>query len=491
MRSGGRAVAVVHGRVAPDAPPDEQDTLLQVTEVSAQLAALGWKPVPIPVDLNLQRLADRLKRLKPAFAFNLVESLDGKGALIGVVPQLLDSMAIAYTGCSADAILATASKLVAKRAMSVVGIDTAAWIEPEDLAAGRIPEGRFIVKSVWEHASIGLDAASVVAAEAVAARLAERQGRFGGRWFAERFVEGREFNIALLEGPDGPEVLPPAEIDFVDFPADRPRIVDYAAKWLPDSFAYHHTPRRFAFPAADAALLAELRRLSLACWDAFALKGFARVDFRVDATGRPCILEINPNPCLSPDAGFAAAAAEAGLGAAAVVGRILATAAAEPRPALRFRAEPGPGDGERVAALVAACGNFQPSEIAIAEELVVEALARGSATSGYHFVFAERGAELAGYIAFGPIAGTEGAFDLYWIGVHPLHQRGGLGSELLRRAEVRMRRQRAVRVYIETETTPQYAAARAFYLRHGYRLDAELADFYRPGAGKAIFVKPL
>ena len=329
MRTGSCSVAVVHGRVAPDAPPDEQDTLVQVTEVSARLAELGWRPVSIPVDLNLQRMAERLRRLKPAFAFNLVESLDGKGALIGAVPLLLEAIGIAYTGCSADAIAATASKLVAKRAMALAGIDTAPWIEPEDLAAGRIPGGCFIVKSVWEHASIGLDASSIGEGASLRTIQAQRSGCFGGSWFAEAFIDGREFNLALVGPAEAPRLLPPAEIEFVGFAPDQPRLVDYAAKWDPDSHAYRNTPRRYDF-AGEEALLARLEAVARRCWRLFRLSGCARVDFRVDHRGDPWVLEVNANPCLSADAGLAAAARRTGLSQTDIVGEIVASLRLEP-----------------------------------------------------------------------------------------------------------------------------------------------------------------
>ena len=80
-----------------------------------------------------------------------------------------------------------------------------------------------------------------------------------------------------------------------------------------DSDEYRHTPRSFDFKPDDRALLAELQGLALKCWQLFGLRGYARVDFRVDDTGHPWILEINANPCLSPDAGFAAAVTRSGL----------------------------------------------------------------------------------------------------------------------------------------------------------------------------------
>ena len=140
-----------------------------------------------------------------------------------------------------------------------------------------------------------------------------------GRFYAESYIDGREFNLALLTG----EFLPAAEIQFVEFPDDKLRIVDFRAKWEEDSFEYTHTPRTFDFPAADQPLLAELQSIARRCWDFFNLRGYARVDFRVDRNNRPWVLEINTNPCLSPDGGFHAAAERNGLSFTKTVERIV------------------------------------------------------------------------------------------------------------------------------------------------------------------------
>jgi D-alanine-D-alanine ligase len=153
--------------------------------------------------------------------------------------------------------------------------------------------------------------------------LPQRAALLGGICFAERFVEGREFNLALLSGPNGPQVLPPAEILFRDFAPGTPRMVGYRAKWDPDSRAYQNTPRRFAEPAEDGPLHKALRETALRCWDLFFLRGYARVDFRVDGCGRPWVLEVNANPCLSPDAGFAAALEQAGMAFVEAVERVV------------------------------------------------------------------------------------------------------------------------------------------------------------------------
>ena len=173
----------------------------------------------------------------------------------------------------------------------------------------------------------GIDAGSIVDGARCAAEITSRTARFGGEWFAEGFVDGREFNIAVLETASGPRVLPIAEMCFVDFPADMPRIVDYAAKWDESSFAYRNTRRSFDLAAADSALLGHLQAVALRCWEVFGLAGYARVDVRVDTLGLPWVLELNANPCLAPDAGFAAAATRAGMSYATLVGAVLESAA--------------------------------------------------------------------------------------------------------------------------------------------------------------------
>ena len=108
----------------------------------------------------------------------------------------------------------------------------------------------------------------------VPARVAEQGARRKFSWFAEQFIDGREITVALI---DGPQVLPIPEIEFVDCPTDKPRIVGYAAKWQEDSFECRNTVRRFVDPVKEAALCAELARVSLRCRDIFQLRGYARV----------------------------------------------------------------------------------------------------------------------------------------------------------------------------------------------------------------------
>ena len=324
-------VAIVHDTVTDADAPDARDVIAQADAVARALTMRGHSSCRISCSLNLLDVEAELRRRQVDLVFNLVESIGGQGRLIHLFPFCLDAMALPYTGARAEAMVLTSGKILAKEWMAAAAIPTPAWIGPwpghdTSVHGSDAGEGTWIIKSVWEHASIGLDGQSIVKKSSPATvfpLLRSRAPLLGGACFAERFIAGREFNLSLLSGPRGPDVLPPAEIIFDGYTDTMPRIVDYRAKWDEVAFEYHHTPRQFDFDSSDQGLLGRLKALALQCWDRFGLHGYARVDFRVDPAGNPWVLEINANPCLSPDAGFAAALDRAGIAYADAIGRIV------------------------------------------------------------------------------------------------------------------------------------------------------------------------
>jgi D-alanine-D-alanine ligase len=320
-------VVVLHGKVAEDAGKDELDVLVQRDAVSTALADLGYDPNALPFSLDMEGVVRELRALRPAFVFNLVESVESRGRLIHLAPSLLDHLEIPYTGSRTEAIFLTSNKLLGKGILRAAGIPTPPWYTLHDSPEQPLAHGGpFIVKSVWEHASIGLDEESLVWAthpDGLRQVLGERRDRLAGSCLAEVYVDGREFNLSILADREGPQVLPPAEIRFEGYPAGKPRLVSYRAKWDEDSFEYRHTQRSFDFSGEDRGLLENLAGIARKCWRAFDLQGYARVDFRVDQDGRPWVLEVNANPCLSPDAGFAAAAERGGIAYSQMIARII------------------------------------------------------------------------------------------------------------------------------------------------------------------------
>ena len=165
-------------------------------------------------------------------------------------------------------------------------------------------------------------------------------------------------------------------------------------------------------------------------------------------------------------------------------------AEALPQEGIAWREAVRRSDIEAVRRLVAATGYFNTGEVEVAAELVEERVKRGP-RSGYEFVVAESGGRLVGYAAYGPIAGADGRYDLYWIVVDRQMQGRGLGRRILKRVEDLVAAKGGKRVYVDTAGRALYAPTRAFYARAGYRKVGELADFYSPGDGKVIFQKDL
>jgi D-alanine-D-alanine ligase len=319
-------VALLHQQLPADASKDEMDVLDQVETVLVSLNELGYETIVLAVSLDLSRTARELNRIKPDLVFNLVEAMAGSGRLIHVVPALLDVLHMSYSGCATEALFTTSNKLLAKTLMEGSDLATPRWLPASLIKPGLtgMLTGSWIVKSVWEHASIGLSDDSIISSERdLLACFQALEPSVRLDFFAEEYIPGREFNLSILAARDGPEVLPPAEILFVDYPPGKARIVDYRAKWEVDSFEYGHTVRSFDFPPGDSGLIARLKTLAARCWEVFGLRGYARVDFRVDGAGRPWILEINANPCISPEAGFLTACEQAGLTRVAAVERIV------------------------------------------------------------------------------------------------------------------------------------------------------------------------
>jgi D-alanine-D-alanine ligase len=330
-----RSVLVLYEGLGAGARPDELDTVVQAGQVCEALEKLHWAASSAEVGLDLGRTLDRVQEERPGCVFNLVESLNGRGELIGVVPALLESAAIPFTGSGSDAINLSSQKILAKRWMRLHDIPTPDWLTAAEAADGRREGNRtWIVKSLWEHASLGLDDASVVQGHVAARdRISHCQATHGGAWFAEQYIDGREFNISIIEQNGQPSILPIAEMTFVDYPPDKPKIVGYPAKWDESAPEYAATRRRFA--ALEPAERERLEAVSKQCWALFGMRGYARVDIRMDSRSTPWVLEVNANPCLSRDAGFAAAAIEAGFRYSQVIDMVLHAAIRPVLPVLR------------------------------------------------------------------------------------------------------------------------------------------------------------
>ena len=310
---------------AAGAPLDSLDILAQVDSTRAALRKLGFSTHDLAFTLDFEALRVRLRELKPEVVVNLVESVEEDGSLIHLAPAVLEFLGVRYTGCPSQPMYLTTNKLLAKRAFLSFGVDTPPWVSRDD--SHLFEDGAaWVIKAVGEDASIGMGEDAVVERPthtALVGILEARTRAAGREQFAERYIHGREFNVALVGTQDAPEVMPVAEIVFPTVWKDKQyTVLDYRSKWDETHEAYY-TERRFDFPEEDRHTVAEIRRVAELCWRKLRFKGYARADFRVDGTGRPWLLEFNPNPGIAPDSGFVAAALRAGHAFDDVIARLV------------------------------------------------------------------------------------------------------------------------------------------------------------------------
>ena len=149
-----------------------------------------------------------------------------------------------------------------------------------------------------------------------------------------------------------------------------------------------------------------------------------------------------------------------------------------------------PGDLEPLLALLEADQVFRPGELEVAREVLEAAITKGEA-AGYRTVVCEQDGVPVGFACWGPTPCTEGTFDLYWLAVHPRGQRAGIASALLAAAEDDTIREHGRLLVVETSGTAAYAPAQAFYAARGFRVAAQIPDFYRPGDPKVVYTKTL
>ena len=380
----------------------------------------------------------------------------------------------------------------------------------------------WIVKPAQADASEGIDSASIVSTRADLEAAVGRVHGMGQAALVEEYIDGRELNVSVLVRDGAAQVLPLAEIDFSAFPPGKPRIVDYAAKWKSDSFEYRNTPRVIPAPL-DEATADKVRELALAAFAVLGCQDYARVDFRLDADGMPWILEVNANPDITPDVGFAAALAAAGIAYEDFVAGVVASAAARAgadavcggtgfqpvqaqleklchRGGAASRIGPPPdglairrGEGrdrDVVLDLMRRTTFFRDDEIEVAREVLDEALAHGS-DGHYQSYVADADGRAIGWVCFGPTPCCLGTFDIYWIAVDPDVQAKGVGRTLLAHAEELIRQGGGRLAIVETNGQPRYLPTRRFYLRTGYHEAARVADFYSPGDDKVVYAKRL
>jgi D-alanine-D-alanine ligase len=325
-------VVLLHGADA--AEPPEDPVLGQIEQT---LRTLGHDVDRVPVAADVDAVIDALRAAAPGLVFNLAESFDGKSALESNVAALLNLLGLRYTGSSPAGLLMAGDKSLTKMVLGFQKIPSPQFATSYRGALGHVGDLRFplIVKPPQEDASLGITSKSVVRdLRELFNTMDALQREFQSPVLVEEFVEGREFYVGVL-GNVNPQALPVIELDFSAFPADRPRVASYEAKWGEGGTGGEgETGAEFAgtrsvFPTDVAPELVErMQRVAVDAFNALRLRDYGRVDLRVTDAGEVYVIEVNPNCYLERGGELARAAAESGLPHEGLVARIMELALA-------------------------------------------------------------------------------------------------------------------------------------------------------------------
>jgi D-alanine-D-alanine ligase len=311
-------VAVVYNKPQPsryDATGEQQSVLGVLEAVKAvhqALVELEFDVTLVPLVPPLEQVEKDLRNLKRDLVFNLFEGFCGEPETEAIVPDILSRIGIPFTGSPGPALKLAVDKAKTKAILQDAGIKTPKFqvLNPETVHTFQL-DYPCIVKPCCEDASNGLSAGSVVHDfPALERQVGFVSDAYGGNAIVEKFIPGREFNATVL-GNSEFTVLPVSEIVY-SLPSGIPEILTFAAKWEPDSPYYEGTK-----PVCPAEIEDEEHRhiveTTTTVYRLLGCQGYARADLRLDHEGELNVVEVNPNPDISPEAGAARQAAAAGM----------------------------------------------------------------------------------------------------------------------------------------------------------------------------------
>jgi D-alanine-D-alanine ligase len=321
-------IAIVYNEPQPshyDAVGEEQSVLgvLEAVEAVHQaLLELEFDVTVVPLVPPLEQAERELRNLNTDLVFNLFEGFCGYPETEAVVPEILSEMGIPFTGCPGPVLRLALDKAKTKLILKAVGIKTPDFqlLNPETLNTFQL-EYPCIVKPCCEDASNGLSAKSVVRGfSALERQVSMINDCYGGNAIVEKFIPGREFNATVM-GNSEFTVLPVSEIVY-SLPPRMPKILTFDAKWEDDSLYFEGTK-----PVCPAEIEAEEeQRIAETITTVYRLlgcQGYARADMRLDREGELNVIEVNPNPDISPGTGAARQAAAAGMTYPQFIGKIV------------------------------------------------------------------------------------------------------------------------------------------------------------------------
>ncbi len=290
----------------------EFGVLEAVGAVESSLLELGYQVVMVPLQLPLEAVGYRLRELHTGLIFNLFEGFSGQPETEAELAGMISETGIPFTGCHAQTLRLCLDKVTAKVVLKAGGIPAADYQLLDSETLGSFNLGfPCIVKPRGEDASHGLSEKSVVYDfNSLREQIRRLSLAYEGPFLLEKFIGGREFNVTVIGNKDV-ILLPVSEIAY-SLPEGMPRILTYSAKWEPDSL-YYRCSQVICPAQLEPDIQERINRVAVESYRVLGCCGYARVDMRADEQRNINVIEVNPNPDISPGAGAVLQAAAAGM----------------------------------------------------------------------------------------------------------------------------------------------------------------------------------
>ncbi len=291
----------------------EYSFVSQINQIVEMLSEKFRTVESFAVNRDVTSLLNKLNSFQPDAIVNFVESVEGITNYEYCVAALFELLGFEFTGNTAVTLGNCLNKLRTKAILKSYGIKTpdAITLQPDEVITKNKIRLNYplIMKLEEEDASIGISEYSVVGNFNELKRHFDfLKKTYNKKIIVEEYITGRELNVAILNG----KVLPISEIDFTGLPENLPKIVTYDGKWIENSTYYNHTK-----PVCPAKLSVKIKnkieKIALQAYRVMNCRDYARVDIRLSKENIPYVIEVNPNPDVSSDSGFARAAAAAGM----------------------------------------------------------------------------------------------------------------------------------------------------------------------------------
>ncbi|PIS27690.1 MAG: hypothetical protein COT43_09245 [Candidatus Marinimicrobia bacterium CG08_land_8_20_14_0_20_45_22] len=312
-----KKVAVVYNSFDDVSDPENVEFLSEAgvkdeaDAVSQSLERLGHQILVLPLK-NLTSDIQTIITFQPDVIFNLCEGFRGNTQHEMFIAGIWELLSIPYTGNHALTIGTAQNKVLTKQMLVTNGLMTPEYETFSDIPVITQLQFPLIAKPSREDGSIGIDRNAVIRnLDELKISVERLLQRYRQEILVERFIDGREFAVGILEN-GSPVALPPSEILFDALDANLPHIASYDAKWYENDPIYQKTPS--ICPAMlDSTTEDRLQSLALRVYALMGGNGYGRIDFRMDAQGEIYILEYNPNPDISPAAGYVKALKASGI----------------------------------------------------------------------------------------------------------------------------------------------------------------------------------